>query len=119
MRTLSEDQEQILIVEWARLVPVGKYKLADFLHHSPNGGLRNAREGAKFKRMGVLSGFPDLFLFVPRNGLCGLFIELKAKKGIVSQNQKIVLGRLEDQGYKTVVCYGFEHAKRTIEEYLA
>ena len=55
------------------------------IHHSPNGGKRNAREAAKFKRMGTRSGFPDLFLAYPNKQYAGLFIELKAEGGKAQQ----------------------------------
>ncbi len=117
-RALTEDQEHANVMNWARSVRYGKGQLADVIHHSPNGGKRDQREGAKFKRMGVQAGFPDFFVYVPMQGAHGLFVELKAKKGTVSENQKTVLGRLDDNGYKTVVCYGFDHARRVIADYL-
>ena len=52
-------------------------ELSLYLHHSPNGGFRNASEAAKFKAMGVRAGFPDLVLLVPRGKRPFLAIELK------------------------------------------
>ncbi len=61
--------------------------VADFLRlsafdvmwwHSPNGGKRNAREGARLKRMGVLVGVPDYIFILPDNSVA--FIELKLAK---------------------------------------
>ena len=55
------------------------------LFHVPNGGNRNAREGAKFKTMGVIPGVSDLiFLY---DGVAH-FIELKNEKGVQSKRQK-------------------------------
>lgn len=54
------------------------------LFHVPNGGSRNAREGAKFKAMGVVPGVADLlFIF---DGKLYAF-ELKTDKGSQSKSQ--------------------------------
>lgn len=62
---------------------------ARLLHHSPNGGRRNIREGARFRAMGTKAGFPDLFLCLPSptRGAHGLFIELKSEHGRQSPAQ--------------------------------
>lgn len=96
----------------------GKYPELTMLFHIPNGGKRNAREAARFKRMGVKPGVPDLFLPVPRGRFHGLFIELKASKGKLSDYQKQWLQELESSGYAACVCFGFEEAQRDIIKYL-
>lgn len=55
------------------------------LWHIPNGGQRNAREGAKFKAMGVVAGVADLhWLYKGR-----LFVfELKVGSNTLSEAQK-------------------------------
>ncbi len=117
-RRVSEEHEHRLVMQWARLMAWGDGKLADVLHHSPNGGKRSPREGAKFKEMGMQAGFPDFQIYVPRQGFHGLFVALKAKKGVLSPAQQVVLARLKSYGYQTAVCYGFEHAKRVMSEYM-
>jgi len=47
------------------------------LHHIPNGGLRDKREGARLKASGVIAGVCDLFLPMARRGAHGLYIEMK------------------------------------------
>lgn len=126
---MSEDNEQKAILAWARWQKWADGKLADYLHHSPNGGARSGREGANFKRMGTKAGFPDLFLFIPRGGYHGLFIELKRPKGRtkdgktrqagkVSELQQAMIDRLNAQGYKAVVAYGATGAIDEIKAYL-
>jgi len=56
-----EDNEQICLMEWAA-AQSGKFPELSLIFHIPNGGKRNAREAARFKRMGVKAGVPDLFL---------------------------------------------------------
>lgn len=81
--------------------------------------MRNAREAARFKRMGVKAGVPDLFLPVPRGGCHGLFIELKAPYGRLSDYQRGWLESLKASGYAVSVCYGYDEARRDILQYLA
>ncbi len=116
-----ERQEQKEVIKWAKWQKYGNYKVSDLLHHSPNGGKRDAREGKHFKEMGTLAGFPDLILFVPRSEYHGLFIEMKQKGGKasdVSDSQNAIAARLTEQGYKFVVCFGANHAIDEIKKYL-
>lgn len=113
----DEDNEQILLFDWAA-AQSGKYPELDLLYHIPNGGKRNAIEGARFKRMGVKPGVPDLFLPVPRGKYHGLYIELKSAKGRLSENQKVWLRELAKRGYAACVCFGFDEARRDIIDYL-
>jgi hypothetical protein len=113
-----EDQTQAMVMQWARLAAFNGGKVSDYLHHSPNGGKRNLREAVRLKAQGVLAGMPDLFLFVARHGYFGLFIEMKSPTGTTSTNQKEVMRRLSEQGYKCVVCKSFESAQKEIKEYL-
>jgi len=88
------------------------------IHHSPNGGYRNAREAARFKQMGTQSGFPDLFIAAAKKGYNGLYIELKTGKNKPTDKQLSVMQKLENEGYKCVVCYCFDEFKITVNEYL-
>lgn len=112
-----EDNEQIMLFDWARLQSA-KYPELERLFHIPNGGKRDAREAARFKRMGVKPGVPDLFLPVPRGKYHGLFIEMKAPKGKATENQKQWLKSLSENGYAVYVCFGFNEAQRKIISYL-
>lgn len=83
----QEDQLQKACVRWF------DYQYNDIrmlLHHSPNGGYRNAVEASKFKSMGTRAGFPDLILLYPSaDGTHSfLLIELKTEKGRQSDLQK-------------------------------
>ena len=117
-RQNHEDTEQIALIQWASWHSFNGGKLSDYLHHSPNGGSRHVAEAVKFKRMGVLAGFPDLFLFIPKGEYHGLFIELKAKGGRVSKAQADMIARLQEAGYLCCVCFGANNAIEEIESYL-
>lgn len=126
---MSEDSEQMAIIKWASWQKWADGKLADYLHHSPNGGKRHITTATRFKAMGTKAGFPDLFLFIPCGGYHGLFIELKTPKGKtkdgktrqagkVSDLQQTMIDRLNAQGYKAVVAYGATGAIDEIKAYL-
>lgn len=95
-----EDKIQIACVRWFSMAYP---KLKMLLHHSPNGGWREARTAAIFEYMGVRRGFPDLMLLIAKHGYHGLFIELKAKDGRQSGSQKEYEKLLKEQGYEYVL----------------
>lgn len=88
------------------------------MFHVPNGGSRNRVEAANLKRQGVKAGVPDIFLPVARGGFHGLFVEMKAEGGRLSEKQEEWLADLHAQGYAVKVAYGWEEARKAIEAYL-
>lgn len=87
--------------------------------HIPNGGSRNAIEGANLKRQGVMAGVPDLCIPVARGGFHGLYIELKRdKKSTVGKSQRYWQSLLNEQGYLALVCYGADEAISQIDRYV-
>lgn len=117
-RVPTEDQEQITVMSWAHRVKFKDGRLSDYLFHIPNGGSRNIIEATKLKKMGVKAGVPDLQLIVPNGLVHRLWIELKAKKGTLQPSQKIMIQRLEAQGYMCKVCFGADEAINEIKKYL-
>lgn len=112
-----EEAEQAAIFEWAEYEK-RKYPELELLHHVPNGGKRDAKTASILKRCGVKAGVPDLVLPVARCGYHGLYIELKVGKNRTSKNQDRWLENLNAQGYKAVVCYGFNETTNMILRYL-
>ena len=55
--------------------------------HVPNEGKRSVSYHAKMKKMGLRSGCPDIIVEYPQGRV--LYIELKTKKGRLSDNQKL------------------------------
>lgn len=118
MNVPTEAQEQTTLFEWAEFMS-RKWPELRYMHHIPNGGSRNAIEAARLKQQGVKAGIPDIFLPCARGKYHGLYIEMKRRKGgRVSIEQKKMLIALQDQGYKAVVCQGWEEAKDTITSYM-
>lgn len=112
-----ESQEQQALIEWS-ILQSKAYPELELLHHIPNGGKRNIATAARLKREGVKAGVPDLCLPVPKGKWHGLYIEMKAPKGKVSDNQVKWIEALKNQGYAVAVCYGWESAKENILRYL-
>lgn len=85
------------------------------IYHVPNGGKRNAFEGARMKKMGVRKGMLDYHIPEARGRFIGLWIELKVDyfdpetgklvaKNRMSKEQKEVKAALEKLGHKVAEC---------------
>jgi hypothetical protein len=123
--TLSEHDEQALLVQWADRTTVRGVLVGDYLAAVPNAGKRSARVGANLKAEGLRPGFPDLVLTLPgrgyQAGYRALFIEMKRKgapESDVRPNQREWLERLNKEGYFAYVARGFEEARELILWYL-
>lgn len=118
MEGLSESQEQIYLFQWAELNRRRMPELG-LLFHVPNGGKRSMATARRLKAEGVKAGVPDLCLPVARGGWHGLFIELKrAGGGRATEQQREWIGALEKEGYRAVVCHGWEAAAEELARYL-
>jgi VRR-NUC domain. len=115
--TPSEHEEQVRLFEVCKLHEK-KYPGLELIHAIPNGGERHAAVAAKLKAEGVKAGVPDIFLPVPKGNAHGLYIELKAIGGSVTDKQRAMMAGLSRQGYACLVCYGWENAWREIEAYM-
>lgn len=108
-----EHKIQCSCIEWFR------YQYPKYLIYAiPNGGERNVIVAAKLKAEGVLSGVPDLHIPTAKKGFHGLYIEMKAGKNKVSDNQRTIMDKLSDEGYKCSVCYSFDEFMKEVNEYL-
>ena len=102
-------------VRWFRL----KYPmLAANLFAVPNGGRRDATTGAKLKAEGVLAGVADLILLCPSPDYHALLIEMKTSKGKQSDVQKEWQKKMEEYGYKYVVCHSLDEFIHAIDDYI-
>lgn len=111
----DEDNLQMACVRWFGW----QYPhYAPLLHHSPNGGRRNAREAGRFKAMGTKAGFPDLFLPVARGAWHGLFVEMKTATGRQSPLQRAWQEAVEAQGYRYEICRSAERFEEVVTNYL-
>ena len=112
-----EATEQERVINWATFYAKDFPEL-DLLYHVPNGGSRNQLEAANLKRQGVKAGVPDLVLPVPRQQFHGLYVEMKWGKNTTTDKQDWWLEQLQQQGYKTAVCWSADEAMDVIAEYM-
>lgn len=83
----------------------------------PNGGKRDIVTAVKLKQQGTLSGAWDIFLSVPKQRYSGLFIEMKAGKNKLTENQ-VEFMEANKNDYLFRVCYSLEDFKREVNNYL-
>jgi hypothetical protein len=80
----------------------------------PNGGSRDAREGANLKVQGVLAGAPDLLILFPAGITC--LIEMKARDGTVSKAQHELHPLIHALCHTLILAYSAEEALAALRE---
>lgn len=111
----EESRIQQSAVKWFRL----QYpKLAPLLFSVPNGGYRNKIEAAIMKAEGTVAGVADLILLYPSCLYHGLLIEMKTPKGRQRPTQKDWQNKVEQAGYKYIICRSLEDFMSQIRDYL-
>lgn len=126
---LTEDQIQQTVINWSKRQKYKGRPLFDYIHHSPNGGKRVTKvgssgkryspEAAKFKRMGVKAGYPDLIVDIARGAYHGLRIEIKRdKKSRATPAQKEYIQMLNEEGYLAIVTKGLDETLNAIMDYM-
>lgn len=111
----KESELQIACVNWFRFAyPQFKYLLFSI----PNGGHRNILTAMRMKREGVISGVPDLFLSIGKNGFNGFYIEMKQGKGKLTSNQETFFHQAKKHNYKCEVITSLDQFIREISFYL-
>lgn len=122
-----EDDHQKMLIQWAKITRIESregVKIGDFMFAIPNGGKRGVREAARMKAQGVKAGVSDLFFSFPSGGKHGLYIELKRPiekgkaKPRLTEAQTDWIEKARSVGYAAEVCFGFEEAKKAIEQYI-
>ena len=111
-----ESEHQKALFKWIRMKQNQdeRYKK---IFAIPNGGKRDIKTARNLKAEGVLSGVWDIFVPIPNNKLCGLWIEMKVNQNKLTPNQINFKDGLEKH-YKFEVCYSWFEAKEVIEKWL-
>lgn len=116
---MSEHAQQAALIAWCRMKPViAAYPGIELLHSSLNGVKLTKAQAGKAKAAGMLAGVPDLLLPARRGPHTGLAIEMKFGRNKPTEDQEWFLGRLRDEGWKTVVCWDWIDARNVIVEFL-
>lgn len=79
--------------------------------HPPNGGLRNKREAAKLKAMGVKPGVPDIVILDPQ-----IVIELKIGNNKPTPSQESWLKTFKALGWQAHVCRSLDEVVEILEK---
>ena len=112
-----EAKIQTELFKWAEL-SAGRYPELKLMFHIANKGKRSSVSEYHLKQQGMKKGLPDLCLPVARGQYHGLYLELKAEGGRLQDSQRVWIDDLNKQGYKAVIAFGFDEAKKIIEDYI-
>lgn len=114
----SEKVIQTTFFEWLRVTNPHFRALCFSI---PNGGKRRLLEAISLKQQGLTAGVPDIFFAYPMftKQLAGLFIEFKSKLGSLSPEQRGMIARLRDIGYRCEICRSPQEAISAIEDYIS
>lgn len=114
MRHLEDDLQESCFT-WFRY----QYPQYDKLFFAvPNGGKRNAKEAARFKKQGVTPGVSDTIFLKPIGKYHGLCVELKIGNGKQSEEQIKFQCDVEAEGYKYFIAKTLEQFIYIIKTYL-
>jgi hypothetical protein len=123
----TEEQIQMAFVDWVR---VKHPEIAKHIVRIANDGKRSYYEGKKQQKLGMCKGASDLFIAWPQrqkmaNGTygswvdkCGLWLEVKCKKGQVSEDQKEFQQRMINVRYEAKTVWSVEEAIKAFEAYI-
>lgn len=123
---VSEDDLHRPCVRWAD-AQSGAIPELDALFHPPNGGHRDARTGARLKKMGAKAGVPDLCLPIVRpvvwtNGdvipAGALWVELKSLEGRLRDSQRVWRDRLIEHDHCWTLCRSLEGFRTAVIDYI-
>ena len=123
----TEHQIQSAIVKWASTATcegINGIKIGNFLIAIPNGGYRNKFEAKRLKEEGVKAGVSDLFLALPAISTTyslsrfGLWIEVKATKGKLSDAQHGWISLMKTANYEAVCVHSVDDGIKAIKDYL-
>lgn len=98
---------------------------ADMIYAVPNSNVAGPQLGVKLVKAGLRRGYPDINVDVPRplrGEIChGLRIEMKKPSGVLSDvqpHQRQWHDRLQNQGFRVCVAFGWREALTVTATYL-
>jgi hypothetical protein len=113
---MSEDEIQRRFVRL--LDRLNATQSAGILFCSTQGGMRmRIGQARKMVEGGYRKGIPDLLIYTPSLGFCGLALELKTLKGRPSPEQLEWVRRLNSFGWSAHVVKGYDEAVEKLFQY--
>lgn len=116
LRTTEATEQAALFDFLSRIEP--RMPAVRWAFHVPNGGHRMKVVARRLKREGVKAGVPDVWLPVRRDPYIGFVCELKVGRNRPTTAQRAWLDLLDDQGWRAVVCWGWQQAASELLRYL-
>lgn len=118
----TELTDQRNLVKWFRLQHP---KHRNHLIKIGNEGKRSVIGHKVEMQTGLVQGASDLFLALPSNGFGGLWLELKRQGAKITPSNKdhfdrqiAFLAEMKSVGYQAYMVWGFDEAKKAIEDYI-
>ena len=112
----AEAREQAALILW-RNAHRRRYPELAWLHAVPNGYRLSPAQAGKAKAQGLTAGVWDLFLPVTAYPFGGLYLEMKAGRNALTEEQKAFRAALESD-YEFALCRSWVEAARAICDYL-
>lgn len=116
-RSQVEAQEQRAFFVWLRL-HARQFPELQWVHAIPNGLRLGPKRGGEAVELGLTAGVWDVFVPVPSSGCHGLYIELKAGRNGLTDEQAAFRAALEPLGFRFAVCRSWLEARVAVTEYL-
>jgi hypothetical protein len=124
----AEYNEQIKVIKWFKQMQGYNVINNDYILSANRATHKLTKiQAGRAKAEGMVKGIPDLILYAKMQEYGGLFIEMKApnlkpkrvtSKGGLSDAQIDILLKLNNSGYKVVICYTSDEAIKEIGQYL-
>lgn len=105
----SEDQEQAIFVEWLRRKGYKHFRVPSETF------TRSWKQKAKNKRLGVVRGVPDLFVFAHGKSMA-IEMKRKSRSAKATPEQREWLEFLAGYGFASAVCHGADEAMQFVNE---
>ncbi|NDV94842.1 VRR-NUC domain-containing protein [Dysgonomonas sp. 521] len=112
----EEDNIQEAFFSTARMIFP---KLDKLLFAVPNGGKRDKKEAARFKRQGVVPGVSDILCLVSNNTHTMLCLETKTEEGTQSEEQIKFQKQIEAAGGLYLIYRNAAEGIELLKEYLS
>ena len=117
MKEPTENEIQAAFFRWVDLT-ANRHPSLRLVYAVPNGSHKSPAARGLFQRTGLRPGVPDIHVPIPMGRHCGLWLEMKAKRGQLSEAQKGWIERLELVGHRVEVVRSWTDAANAVIDYL-